>query len=203
MKEYFERLGIAGLRQRDERPHLVEGNGLHVELPKTVISDARQHDGERCAITSTVCCSTPKETDEERGVILSENATATRSPTASSRTLSAFSLPDSLISRRMVIGEEACIKAFKAMTLPPTTSNGTRRSAWCSSPGDFDAAPASGSMSKSISAIIPAAPHTPDPSLGAIKERGVVARVFRQAEAPAVEVSISNIRQTESAPTRA
>ncbi len=146
-----------------------------------------------------------EEINKERGVILSEKLARDSVETRIMEEGYRFSLPDSLIPKRMPIGIEDTLKTmprprfadfYKKWYIP--------QRAVLVVVGDVDI-PLMEKLIHQHFDSIPAAPTVPeDPSLGKVtKGRGLVAKLHTEMEAPAVEISLETLRDASKEPDSA
>jgi zinc protease len=136
-----------------------------------------------------------KEIDAERGVILSEKRSRDTVKYRLMVDSLEFSLPDSIVPKRMPIGLEPVISSAKQidfLSYYKTWYTPDRMTVVIV--GDINPSRAARYIEKYFSDIAVTAPKH-DPDLGTINSRGAVAKVFKESEADAVDISIANIRR--------
>ena len=201
MVEYFQRLGMGF--GNDTNAHTSWNETVYkLELPNT--QDAMMDSGMLMLrdIADGMLLQ-KKEIEDERGVILAEKRDRDTVNYRMFVDSLKFSLPDSRIATRFTIGDEGVIsKAKRDLFLDFYKKWYTPDRMVVIVVGDIDPARAATYVGKYFSDMKPRESQ-PDPDMGAIKPRGVVAKVLREAEAPSVEISIANIRQLPLAPDTA
>jgi zinc protease len=142
-----------------------------------------------------------KDVENERGVILAEKKARDSVPYRRMIDSFRFTMPDSIVPNRIPIGEESTISATtreKLLSFYKKWYTPDRMTVIVT--GDIDAAKAADLVKKHFGDMPAGASVAKDPDIGAIKPRGTVTRVFRDAEAPNVLVKITNIRQLPHTP---
>jgi len=136
-----------------------------------------------------------KEIDAERGVILSEKRSRDTVKFRLMVDSLKFTLPNSIIPERMPIGETSVISSAKQadfLSYYKTWYTPDRFTVVIV--GDIKPDVAARYVKKYFGDI-PSTSCLPDPSFGTIEQRGVVAKVFRESEAEAVDIGIANTRR--------
>lgn len=133
--------------------------------------------------------------DGERGVILSEKRDRDSVDYRTSVAETKFTLPDSLISRRMPIGEVAVIeKAERSRFLDFYNAWYRPDNIAVVAVGDFDPDQVEGLIQEVFGGLAPRAPGRPEPNLGAVAApTGVHVGFFPDKEASAVTVEIAAV----------
>ncbi len=137
----------------------------------------------------------PKEIDRERRVIFSEilarNSADYRSTAAELR----FTLPDTLVPRRMPIGQVASVRALAPSQFVDFYENWyTPGRATVVAVGDLDASRVIGLIEKYFADAKARRGEQPDPVLGKVAPLGSpLARIHFEADAPRVSVELSTI----------
>jgi zinc protease len=194
MVEYFQRLGMGF--GNDTNAHTSWDETVYkMEMPNA--SDTMMDDGmQMLRDYADGLLFTPAEIDKERGVILAEKRDRDSVRYRIFVDSLQFSLPDSLIPRRLPIGEESVISTAKQDRFLSYYNK------WYTTDrmvvlvvGDIDPARAAMFVKKFFMDMPAPALRLKSPDLGKIKQRGVVTKVLREPEAPAVEIDISNIRE--------
>jgi zinc protease len=198
MVEYFQRLGMGF--GNDTNAHTSWDETVYkLELPNS--SSAMMDDGmQMLRDYADGLLFDPKEIDDERGIILAEKRDRDSVGYRMFVDALKFSLPESLIPERMTIGEESVISNAKRDNFLAYYNK------WYTADrmvvlvvGDIDPDKALVFIKKYFLDLPEPALRLKNPDMGKIRPRGTVAKVLREPEAPAVDVSISTLR--ELAPT--
>jgi zinc protease len=142
-----------------------------------------------------------KDVENERGVILAEKKTRDSVPYRRMIDSFRFTMPDSIVPNRIPIGEESTISITtreKLLSFYKKWYTPDRLTVIVT--GDIDAAKAADLVKKHFGDMPASANPAKDPDLGAVKPRGTVARVLRDAEAPNVLIQITNIQKLPHTP---
>ena len=136
-----------------------------------------------------------QEIEDERGIILAEKRDRDSPDWRAFVDWIKFALPDSLISRRITIGTEEVIKSA------PKKRFADFYSKWYTADrmvvvivGDVKADEQIAGITKHFADLRAASPRVPDPNLGAIPQRGILAHHHSDAEATETQVSIEVTR---------
>jgi zinc protease len=196
MVEYFQRLGMEFGGDTNAYTGF-DRTVFKLELPNA--ADAMLDDGvQMLRDYADGVLLAQKEVDSERGVILAEKRDDDTVSFRIQKDSFEFSLPDSLISRRMPIGEESVIKAVQSADFQSYYHKWYTPDRLCVViVGDLEPARAIEFIKKYFADMPAAAVVVSDPDLGAIQPRGVVAKVKREVEAEAVDISIADIRRLD------
>ncbi len=147
-----------------------------------------------------------KEIDKERGIILSEKLSR---DSIEYRTMLAgykFALPDSLLPRRLPIGQEETLKTMQRPRFVDFYRKWyTPARATVVAVGDFKDVPAiQAEIERQFGDAKAAADKAPDPDLGRISRgRGRIAKLHTEMEAKAVDISLEMLRPAKNRPDRA
>ena len=143
-----------------------------------------------------------KEIDNERGIILSEKLARDSVDTRIMEEGYKFSLPDSLIPFRMPIGVEDTIKSMKRTRFVDFYEKWyTPERAVVVVVGDVDVALIEKMIREHFADAKARRGNSPDPDLGTIsKGRGLVAKLYTEMEAPAVDISLETVRDADKVP---
>ncbi len=203
MVEFFQRLGMAFGADTNAHTSFKE-TVYKLELPEP--SEAMLQKG--LLFFSDVAQNmflADKELDKERGVILSEKLARDDVDYRMMIEGFKFSLPDSLIPRRLPIGDEAVIKTaprqrfadfYRKWYTPERISIVIA--------GDIDPALAAKVITAQFSSLKAPARPAADPDLGPITPpQGLEARLLTEKEAGSVTISIESMRASRNRPDRA
>lgn len=198
MVEYFQRMGMGF--GNDTNAHTSWDETVYkLELPNG--GDAMMDDGmQMLRDYADGLLFDPKEIDDERGIILAEKRDRDSVRYRMFVDALEFSLPESLIPKRMTIGEESVISNAKRESFLDYYNK------WYTADrmivlivGDIDPDKALVFIKNYFLDLPAPALRLKNPDMGKIRPRGTVAKILREPEAPAVDVSVSTIR--ELAPT--
>ncbi len=197
--EYFQRLGMGFGNDTnahtgfDETVYDVELPGSGDELLKDAFTLLRDY--------ATNMLLQPGEIDEERGVILAEKRYRNSVEYRMMLDGLNFSLPESRIPARMPIGDEAVIaNAGRERFTAFYNTWYTPDRMMVAVVGDIEPARFEALIQQYFGDIQAPAEPPADPDLGRIEERGVQARVYREAEASGVSVDISYVGRFDKGP---
>ncbi|MEO6874232.1 MAG: insulinase family protein [Opitutaceae bacterium] len=142
------------------------------------------------------------EINKERGIILSEKRTRDSVEFRSSVAQFEFMLPDSLLPKRMPIGQAKVIEQAQRDRFTEFWNTWYRPERLVViAVGDFDAALVEQLITTEFSPLAARVPAQPDPSLGTLpKFTGVRAHWHHEAEAPATTVMITGITPAPNEP---
>ena len=136
-----------------------------------------------------------KEIEDERGIILSEKRDRDSPDWRGFVDWTKFALPESLISRRLTIGTEEVIKSA------PKKRFADFYNKWYTADrivvvvvGDVKPDAMAQDITKQFADLRAASPRVPDPNLGSIPSRGILAHHHSDPEASETEVSIEVMR---------
>ena len=199
MTEYFQRLGMGF--GNDTNAHTSWDETVYkLELPRLddeMLDDTMQmlRDYADGMILD------PKDIDEERGVILAEKRDRDSVKYRNFVDSFSFTLPDCLVSRRFPIGQESVIReASRERFLSFYKGWYTPDRMVVLVVGDIDTDKAAALVAKYFSDLPANAAPRPDPDMGHIAPRGIVAKVRTEAEATSVDISVATARELERGP---
>jgi len=143
-----------------------------------------------------------KEIDRERGVILSEKLARDSVETRIMEDGYNFSMPDSLLPKRMPIGLEDTIRKMPRERFVDFYEKWyAPKRAVLVIAGDVDVPLAESLIKKHFADAKPRRGDSPDPDLGKVTEgRGLIARLKSEMEAPATEISIETLSPASKDP---
>lgn len=201
MVEYFQRLGMGF--GADTNAHTSFKETVYMlELPKidsSMLSEGMQLfrdylDGMALG---------EKEIDKERGIILSEKLSR---DSIEYRTMLAgykFALPDSLLPKRLPIGQEETIKTMQRPRFAEFYKKWySPKRAVVVAVGDFkDVGVVKEQIEKNFADAKANGPEVADPDMGKISTgRGLIAKLHTEPEAQAVDISVEMLRPAKNKP---
>lgn len=147
-----------------------------------------------------------KEIDKERGIILSEKLSRDSIDYRTMLEGYKFALPDSLLPKRLPIGQEETIKTMQRPRFVEFYGKWyTPERAVIVAVGDFKHVEAvKGEIEKNFADAKPKGKNPADPSLGKISTgRGLIAKLHTEMEAKAVDISVEMLRPAKNKPDTA
>lgn len=200
MVEYFQRIGMGFGNDTNahtswlETVYLMEAPSVGEDMLNDTMQMLRDYAGGLLLLQN--------EVDRERGVILAEKRERDTVRFRMFEDGFKFTLPESLVPQRFPIGTEDCIKAFNSEDFRSFYSR------WYTPDrmlvvvvGDIDVERGKALVERHFADLPANEKPLPNPDLGRIDaERGTVARVYREPEAPEVSVNISMVRPLEVKP---
>lgn len=204
MVEYFQRLGMGF--GADTNAHTSFKETVYMlELPKVetkMIGEGMQLfrdylDGMTLG---------EKEIDKERGIILSEKLSRDSIEYRTMLEGYKFALPDSLLPKRLPIGQEETIKSMQRPRFAEFYAKWYRpERAVIVAVGDFsDLEAVKEEITKNFGDAKVKGENPPDPSLGKISQgRGLIAKLHTEMEAKAVDISVELLHPAQNKPDSA
>jgi zinc protease len=136
----------------------------------------------------------PEEIDRERKVVLAEKLTRDSSSYRTFVSSLKFSFPDSLLSRRLPIGDEQVLKKADHAGLKRFYDVWYRpENMVLIAVGDLDSAVGAGLIAEAFESLISREKKTPTPDIGKIEHQGVKAFYHYEAESGTAAVSIGTL----------
>jgi zinc protease len=143
----------------------------------------------------------PEEIDRERKVVLAEKRTRDSSSYRTFESSLKFSLPDSLISRRLPIGDESVLKKADHAALKRFYDTWYRPETMILvAVGDLDPAVCAGLIEEAFASLSSGSDGMPAPDIGKIDHQGVKAFYHYEAESGTGDVSIGTLYRGKDLP---
>jgi zinc protease len=143
----------------------------------------------------------PEEIERERKVVLAEKLTRDSSSYRTFESSLKFSLPDSLISKRLPIGEESVLKKADHASLKQFYDAWYRPETMILvAVGDLDPAACAGLIAKAFDSLSAREKPMPAPDIGKIDHHGVNAFYHYEAESGTADVSVGVLYQGKDLP---
>jgi zinc protease len=143
----------------------------------------------------------PEEIDRERKVVLAEKLTRDSSSYRTFESSLKFSFPDSLISRRLPIGDEGVLKKADHASLKHFYDTWYRPGTMILvAVGDLDPAVCAGLIEAAFASLSSGSAAMPVPDIGKIDHHGIKAFYHYEAESGTADVSVGTLYQGKDVP---